>query len=76
MADDDTTRTTAKTLWTETLLEILFESLRKNKDDATLRSVLREVQEKGYKPFYIVDKVRQKVDDRAAHRVNALLRKK
>lgn len=76
MAEDDTTRTTAKTLWTETILEILYETLRKEKSDASLREILREVLEKGYKPHYIIDKVRKKVDDRAASRVQLLLKKK
>lgn len=76
MADDDTTRTTAKTLWTETILEILYESLRKNKGDTILRDILREVLDKGYKPHYIIDKVRNKVDERAASRVQGLLKKK
>ena len=50
MTDDntdniDTTKTTAKTLWTETILEILYETLRKNRPDQELLPVLKEVQE-------------------------------
>jgi len=79
MADDeltrtqDTTRTSVKTLWTETVLEILYESLRKNKDDAQLRNVLKEVQAKGFKREAIIQKVRKKVDAHAAARVRKLL---
>lgn len=76
MADDDTTRTTARTLWTETILEILYDSLRRNKEDGIIRGVLREVLDKGYKPAYIVEKVRRKVDESAAARVKGLLQKK
>jgi hypothetical protein len=78
MADDntDTTRTTAKTLWSETILEILYETLRKKKPDAELASVLKEVQQKGFKRDYILEKVGKKVDDRAALRVRQLLAKK
>lgn len=74
--DEDTTKTTAKTLWTETILEILYESLRKNSSDDSIREVLIEVRGKGYKPGYIVDKVRKKVDEQAAARVKALMGKK
>jgi DUF1009 family protein len=80
MAEDDdstktqsTTRTTAKTLWTETVLEILYETLRKGKDDAQLRNVLKEVQAKGFKREAIIEKVRRKVDAQAATRVRKLL---
>lgn len=69
----DTTRTTVKTLWTETVLEILYETLRKKKDDAQLKNVLREVQAKGFKREAIIEKVRKKVDAQAASRVRKLL---
>lgn len=73
---DDTTRTTAKTLWSETILEILYESLKANKSDSQISDVLREVQSKGFKREYIVEKVEKKVGDRAAMRVKSLLVKK
>ena len=74
--DEDTTKTTAKTLWTETILEILYESLRKNRPDNTVREVLVEVRGKGFRPEYIIDKVKQKVDAGAAARVKDMMRKK
>jgi hypothetical protein len=72
--DDDTTKTTAKTLWTETILEILYETLRKNKDDASVRKILAEVQSKGFRRDYIVEKVGKKVGAQAANRVRLLLK--
>ena len=69
----DTTRTTAKTLWTETILEVLYETLRKNKGDNEIRSVLKEVQAKGFRRDAIIEKVRRKVDAQAAARVRTLL---
>ncbi|MBI2993164.1 MAG: hypothetical protein HYY48_03195 [Gammaproteobacteria bacterium] len=73
MTDDDKTKTTAKTLWTETILEILYESLRKNRSDEEIRGVLKEVRSKGFKRSYILEKVQKKVDAKAAQRVKALL---
>ena len=73
--EDMTDMTVAKTLWTETILEILYETLRKGKDDATVSEVLKEVRMKGYKPGEIVDQVDRKVDKQAALRVKALLQK-
>ena len=77
MTDDttDTTKTAAKTLWSETILEILYETLRKNKPDKELIGVLKEVQQKGFKRDYILEKVAKKVDDRAATRVRKMLNK-
>ncbi|MBI1732003.1 MAG: hypothetical protein HYR49_04445 [Gammaproteobacteria bacterium] len=73
--DTDTTRTTAKTLWSETILEILYETLRKNKPDKDVIGVLKEVQQKGFKRDYILKKVTGKVSDQAALRVRQLLKK-
>ena len=77
MSDDntDTTKTSAKTLWSETILEILYETLRKNKPDKELIGVLKEVQQKGFKRDYILEKVAKKVDERASTRVRQLLNK-
>jgi len=77
MTDDttDTTKTTAKTLWSETILEILYETLRRNKPDKELIGVLKEVQQKGFKRDYILEKVMKKVDERSATRVRHLLNK-
>ena len=74
--DTDTTKTTAKTLWSETILEILYETLRRNKPDKELLGVLKEVQQKGFKRDYILEKVLKKVDERSATRVRQLLNKK
>lgn len=71
--EEDTTKTTAKTLWSETILEILYETLRRNKDDDQVKQVLSEVRQKGFKRQYIIDKVRAKVDNKAAARVRSLL---
>ena len=73
--DADTTKTTAKTLWSETILEILYETLRRNKPDQELIGVLKEVQQKGFKRDYILRKVLKKVDEPSATRVRHLLNK-
>jgi len=72
---DNTSLTTAKTLWTETILEILYQTLKTNKPDAEVKSVLKEVRIKGFKPGLIIQKVEKKVGKQAALRVKALLQK-
>ena len=73
--EDNTSLTTAKTLWTETILEILYQSLKANKSDELVRDILKEVREKGFKPDYIYEKVEKKVDKTAAIRVRGLMQK-
>jgi len=70
--DEETTKTVAKTLWSETVLEILYESLRRNKGDAEIRKLLKEVKQKGFDLEYVEGKVTKLIDDRAADRVRVL----
>lgn len=71
--DDDTSATTAKTLWTETILEILYLALKYDKPDETIMKVLKQM--KGCKPDYIIGKVEQKLGETAASRVKKLMQK-
>ena len=73
--NDNTSLTTAKTLWTETILEILYQSLKDKKPDAAITEVLKEVRQKGFKPEEIIQKVAKKVDLQASIRVRGLLQK-
>ena len=75
-SDDDRTesQTVAKTLWSETVLEMLFVALQKNTTDARLRELLGELQQKNFKASYVIEKVRAKVGEQAARRVQALIR--
>ena len=76
MAKEEDEGTIAKTLWSETILEILYETLKKNKDDEVVLEVLKEVRQKGFKPDYIIDRTAKKVDQKAAFRVKQLLQSK
>jgi len=73
---DNTSSSTVETLWSETLLDILYESLQKNRSDEAVMEVLRELRMKGMKPNDIIRKVAKKSDEKAIVRVMALLMKK
>ena len=73
--NDNTSLTTAKTLWTETILEILYQSLKDNKPDAAIRELLNEVKLKGFKPEEIIQKVEKKLGRPASIRARGLLQK-
>ena len=73
MTNDD--ETIAKTLWSETILEILYSVLKQDKSDAQIDEILVEVKQKGFKSSYIIEKVEQKVWRQASLRVRKLLGK-
>lgn len=74
MTDEE--QTELKTLWSETILEILYAALQKDKSDAQIIDALKDIQKKGYKPDHIINKVEKKVDKQASIRVKNLLKKR
>jgi len=46
MSDDDD-KTEMKTLWSETLLEMLYVALRKNRSDKDILECLKDLNQKG-----------------------------
>jgi len=73
--NDSTPVTTAHTLWTETILELLYDFLRSNRPDEEIMTILMEVRKKGIKPDYVIQKIDQKVDRQAAMRIRDLMQK-
>jgi len=71
LADKD--MTDVKTLWSETILEILYTSLERKKTDKEIKKILIEVRSKGYSKDYIIKKVENKLDEQATRRVRNLL---
>ena len=69
------TTTRAKTLWSETILDVLYSTLKSEKPDYAVTQILREVRLKGFKPAYIIAKVERKVGRQASLRVKRLLKK-
>ena len=71
MAVDD--KTVAKTLWSETLIDMLIASLRANKSDEQIKGLLKECKQKRFKASYLTEKVRKELDDAAAVRIKRLM---
>ncbi len=63
----------AQTLWSETLLEMLFHALRKERSDREVREILRELRAKGYRSGYLVTQTDERVNAAAAWRVRRLV---
>ena len=62
----------SKTLWSETLLEMLFVSLRKERGDREVRQLLRELQSKGYRREELLVQTDQRLGRTASGRVKRL----
>ncbi len=62
-----------KTLWTQTLIEILYADLQRPKDPATIRETVAGLRAKGYKTYYLIQKVRKDVGDDAAYRLERIV---
>lgn len=82
MADDDktetgdpTTVTIAKTLWSETLIDLLIVSLQKEQTDDKVITLLKELKQKKFKPNYIIGKIKKSLGEKESNRVRLLLGK-
>ena len=64
--------TLAKTLWSETLIEVLVAALRKKSPDDRVVNILKELKQKKLEEDYIEDKIRRELGDLAAVRVKKL----
>ena len=72
MTDGDD-KTIAKTLWSDTLIDMLIASLKADKSDDQIKGLLKECKEKGFKASYLTGKVRKELDERAASRIKRLM---
>jgi len=73
--DDATQKTIAKTLWSETLIDLLIVSLEKNLSDEKVTELLRELKQKKFKRDYIIGKIKKALGEKEANRVKLLLSK-
>ena len=73
--DDATQLTIAKTLWSETLIDLLIVSLEKNLSDEKVTELLKELRQKKFKRDYIIGKIKKALGEKEANRVKLLLGK-
>ena len=72
MTDGDD-KTIAKTLWSDTLIDMLVASLKADKSDDQIKGLLKECKGKGFKASYLTGKVRKELDERAVTRIKRLM---
>lgn len=73
MNDKINDRTMDKTLWSETLIDMLIIALVAKKPDDKIKELIRECRQKGFKKNYLVRKIKKEVDEKAAVRISKLL---
>ena len=71
MSDNEGTE--IKTMWSESLLETLYVTLRKDKEDSVVQEVIADLRAKDYDDEYLINKVKKKVGPTAAVRMKNLL---
>ncbi len=72
MADDTTM---PKTLWSETLLEMLAIALKKNRSDREILRLLGEIRAKGFRASYVVSKVSKDSGQESIPRLKSLIKR-
>ena len=55
--DDSADNTAPKTLWTLTMIDVLFDDLIKDRPDQNVQMAMKELYAKNVKPSYLVRKV-------------------
>lgn len=62
--------TLPKTLWSETLFDLLFDAVRRKKSDAELKGILRDLKKRGYRADYVLSKIQRELGRDGVARVN------
>lgn len=74
MTDDD--QTVAKTLWTDTMMDILLAVLKANKPDDIVWEAVRDVRKRKMKASYLVNAVERKLGKEYAIRLERLIKER
>lgn len=60
---------TLKTLWSETLFEMLYESIQHNWSSNAVREILKELLQKGYRMQHLKRKVQKRFGEEGVRRL-------
>ena len=71
--DNEDDKTIAKTIWSDTLIDMLIASLKAGKSDDQIKGLLRECKQKGFEADYLTGKVTKEIDAHAAMRIRRLI---
>jgi len=70
ITEDNSVRThTRKTLWSETLFEMLYEAIQHNWSSNAIREILKELVQKGYRIPHLKQKVEKRFGEEGVKRL-------
>jgi len=64
-----TANTDPRSIWTDTVLDLLLDSLRRDRPDAEIRYYLKQLRAKGLRAGQVLQAVREVLGEAAANRV-------
>ncbi len=67
-------RTRTKTLWSETQFELLYSAIKKNRPEAEIAEIIKDLNSRGFSPRDLVQEVQDKVGMTSAHRLKDILK--
>jgi len=67
--------TSLRTLWSETLFEMLYDAVKHNWSRNALLEIMSELRRKGYKPDRVLKKIERKFGADAAMKVRLMIRR-
>jgi len=73
MTDDKRDETVAKTLWSETVIDLLSIALEREKSDEQVKELAQECMQKGFNKDYLVQKISKEIGNKAAFRLKQLI---
>lgn len=70
-----TVTTVQKTLWSDTLFELLIIALQNNRSDGKIIDLLKDLKQKKFKASYIRNKIKKSLGEKEAERIKSLISK-
>ena len=73
LTQDKVAKTDLRTLWSETLVELLVDAVKENWSDHIIQDVIKELYNKGYKPEQLMKLLDKKLGPEAAKKMARFL---
>lgn len=70
---ENITKTDLRTLWSETLIELLLDAVKEGWSDHVIKDIVKELYNKGYKPERLMKLLEQKLGPDAATKLARFL---
>jgi hypothetical protein len=73
ITEDKLLKTDLRTLWSDTLVELLYDAVREEWSDNAIQEIIKELYNKGYKTEQLMKMLDMKIGPEAATRLARLL---